>query len=627
MPLTSLEGPMQCRSARLFPLLGLVLAGACSADRTLAPSGDLSLAAGPGNPGNLTSTAVSPSQINLAWADLSSNENGFELQWSTAGPNGTFVPLTTTAANTSFYSNVSLASATEYCYRVRAFRITGRKTNYSAFSNTACATTEETPPPPPPPPGPTAPSGTNARPASSLVHTAQITWTDNSSDENGFRVERAPSADGPWALATTASANNTSHIDYGQPMEQQLCYRVVAFYTAGGESPSNVDCTYLPATPSGLTVTAASGAAVELSWTDNSAHEDSYDIERSETGGWPFTNVGSVGSDVTTFRDATVSANRTYTYRVWVSREGARAGASNQVTAITATDVPPAPSSVDVYPSGSTGIGVNWSDAAANETGFRIERSENGGAAWSPAGSVVANSSGFSDGGRTPERQVCYRVFAFNAVGDSPPSPMDCTVPPAAPTNLIATTAPGLAIDLTWTDNSSVEDGYTVLRWFDDCGGYYYYYCNRYYAPIADLAPNVTSYRDEGLGRAVAHSYVVVARKDGGTSDQSNEANAWSNLPSAAPSNVTATAVSRTQIDVAWSDNSTEEDSFVIARCTGTPAACEGVSFTSSFWVGANITSFSDTTAQPNTTYTYQVFAYNGHWTASTNRASATTPP
>lgn len=619
---------MRRTRAQLFvPFCALALILSCDKKSPFAPEDDPSLAALNGGTPTIVATTVSPSQIDLAWPDVSTNESGFEIQRATPGATGPFVSLALTPPNVTAYSDISLTASTQYCYRLRSFRTTGKKVTYSGFSTVSCATTQETPPPPPPPPGPTAPSNTDARPAGSLVHTARVTWTDNSSDENGFRVERAPSADGPWALATTASANNTSHIDYGQPMEQQLCYRVVAFYTAGGESPSNVDCTYLPATPSDLTVAAQSGTAVDLSWTDNSAHEDGYDIERAETGVWSFTTVGNVGTDVTTFRDATVSANRTYIYRVWVTREGARAGASNQVTAITATDVPPAPSSVDVFPFGSTGIAINWSDAAANETGFRIERSENGGAAWVAAGSVVANSSGFSDGGRTSERQVCYRVFAFNAVGDSPPSPMDCTVPPAAPTTLVATTAPGLAIDLTWTDNSSVEDGYTVLRWFEECGGYYYYYCNRYYAPIADLGPNVTSYRDEGLGPAVVHSYVVVARSDGGTSDQSNEANAWSNLPPAAPSNVAATAVSRTQIDVAWSDNSTDEDSFVIARCTGTPAACDGVSFTSSFWVGANITSFSDTSVQPNTTYTYQVFAYNGHWTASTNRASATTPP
>jgi fibronectin type 3 domain-containing protein len=617
-----MEVPMQCRTRRLFLLVGLmVLGSSCSPERAFAPGEEPSLANTPGIPGSLRGTAVSASQIDLAWSDVSSNESGFELHRA-PGANGVFLLLATTASNIASYSDISLSAATQYCYRVRAFRTTGQKTTYSAFSNTACATTQETPVPP----GPMAPSQTNARPAGSPVHSAQITWADNSVDENGFRVERAPSVDGPWALATRTSPNNTSHIDYGQPMEQQLCYRVVAFYTAGGESISNVDCTYLPETPSRLTVVTQSGTAVELKWKDSSAYNEGYDVERSETGGWPFTTIGSVGANDSTFRDATVSANRTYTYRVWVTREGVRAGASNEATAVTATDVPQAPPRLDAAPFSSTGISVGWDDASANETGFRVERSENGGATWAIAGSRPANITWFSENGRTPDQQVCYRVFAFNVVGDSPPSPTDCTAAPGAPTNLVATTAPGLAIDLNWTDNSSTEDGFEVRRYFRECGGYYYYYCREDYATIATLLPNVTSYRDAGLGAGVEHSYLVVAIKDGGGSDASNTASAWSNLPPDAPSNLTASAVSRAQIDLTWSANAADV-SFNILRCTGSAATCGNGGFTVSFWVGPNILTFSDTSVQPNTTYTYAVRADNGRLSDLSNKASATTLP
>ena len=615
------------RAPLLISLCALAVISSCDKKSPFEPDEDLALAALNGGVLRLNAAPVSHERINLSWPDASTNETGYELQRSTTGPTGSFELLIITSPSITAFSDAPLTAATEYCYRLRAFRITGKKTTYSAFSNTACAKTQDAPAPPPPPPGPAVPSGTNARPANSLFRTAQITWADNSADESGFRVERAPSVDGPWALAVTASPNNTSHIDYGQPLEQQLCYRVVAFYTAGGESPSNVDCTYLPSTPTALTVLAHTGAAVDLAWTDNSAYEEGYDIERSETGGWPFATVGSVGTNVTTFRDATVVPNRTYTYRVWVTREGARAGSSNEVAAVTATDVPQGPSRLDATPFSSTGISVGWDDASANETGFRVERSENGGATWVTAGSQPANVPGFSENGRTPDKQVCYRVFAFNAVGDSPPSPVGCAVPPAAPSNLVATTAPGLAIDLSWTDNSSVEDAYEVRRYVRECGGYYYYYCTEYYATIATLLPNVRSYHDAGLGGGVEHSYLVVAMKDGGSSDASNTASAWSNLPPEAPSNLTASAVSRAQIDLTWSGNTADGSTFLILRCTGSATTCGNAGFTASFWVDPNILRYSDTSVQPNTTYTYAVQTYNGRWSDLSNRATATTLP
>ena len=108
---------------------------------------------------------------------------------------------------------------------------------------------------------------------------------------------------------------------------------------------------------------------------------------------------------------------------------------------------------------------------------------------------------------------MCYQVFAFNAVGDSPASSMACTTPPAAPTDLVATLASdGQTVDLAWTDNSAVEDGYEV--WADDGYGDWY--------AIASLGPNATNFRYEGDPYAYSYGYAVVAVKDGGYSDYSN---------------------------------------------------------------------------------------------------------
>ena len=621
---------MHRRCARFFALFcAAVLFASCDEKSPFEPDDDLSLAALNGGTLRLNAGAASQDRIDLSWQDASTNETGYELQRSTTGANGSFTLLANLPSNLTSYSDRALTAATEYCYRVRAYRITGKKTTYSTFSNTACAKTQDTPAPPPPPPGPVAPSALNARPAGSLVHTAQITWTDNSADESGFRVQRASSPDGPWALATTAGSNATSHIDYGQPMEQQLCYRVVAFYTAGGESSSNVDCTYLPATPSDLTVAGQSAANVDLAWTDNSAYEDGYDVERLEDGVWTYTTVGHVDANVATFRDATISANGTYTYRVWVTREGARAGVSNTVTTVIATEVPAAPGWLTVVPDGSRSIVVNWENASTNETGFRVERSDNGGATWEIAGSRTANDAGFYDVGRTPEQRTCYRAFAFNSVGDSPSSPVGCTVPPAGPTNLVARTATsspttGFAIDLTWTDNSAVEDGYDIRLRFEYC----YFGCSEYYETIASVGANVTSYRDAGLSPGYYRTYTVVARANGGLSDPSNPATALSGSPPNAPSNLTATAVSRTQIDLVWTDNSLDEENFFVERCVGTQADCGDTGFSGLGWAsGPNATSFSDRSAQPNTTYTYRVFSYRSDVFLPSNTASATTPP
>ena len=89
-----------------------------------------------------------------------------------------------------------------------------------------------------------------------------------------------------------------------------------------------------------------------------------------------------------------------------------------------------------------------------------------------------------------------------------------------------------------------------------------------------------------------------------------------------APSGLSATAVSTTQINLAWADNSTDEDSFKIERCTG--FGC--INFIQIATVGANVTSYSSKGLTANTPYTYRVRAYNSVGdSAYSNTAAATT--
>lgn len=88
----------------------------------------------PNAPSNLTATAVSPTQINLAWTDNSDNESGFLIERCDGNGKCTnFVQIAQTAADVNVFSNVGLTAGTNYTYRVRAFNAVGN----SPYSNTA----------------------------------------------------------------------------------------------------------------------------------------------------------------------------------------------------------------------------------------------------------------------------------------------------------------------------------------------------------------------------------------------------------------------------------------------------------------------------------------------------------
>jgi predicted phage tail protein len=90
--------------------------------------------------------------------------------------------------------------------------------------------------------------------------------------------------------------------------------------------------------------------------------------------------------------------------------------------------------------------------------------------------------------------------------------------------------------------------------------------------------------------------------------------------PPAAPVSLTATAISSNRMDLAWSDNSTNEDGFAIERSTN------GVNFNQITTLGANATGYSDLGVTASTTYFYRVRAFNNTgFSGYSNTASATT--
>jgi hypothetical protein len=90
----------------------------------------------------------------------------------------------------------------------------------------------------------------------------------------------------------------------------------------------------------------------------------------------------------------------------------------------------------------------------------------------------------------------------------------------------------------------------------------------------------------------------------------------------AAPTNLIATTVSKSAIDLAWSDNSSNEQGFRIERCTGTTCT----NFVEVAVVGADVSSYSDTNLTKKLTYRYRVRAYNSNGTSDySNIATAVT--
>jgi len=176
----------------------------------------------PMEPNNVAAAAISSSQINLSWTDRSDNETGFKIERKTGS--GSYSQIATVPANTTTYSNTGLSPLTTYTYRVRAYNASGD----SGFSNEASATTLES--------TPAAPSNLTATAVSS--NQINLSWTDNSSNETGFRIERRTGS-GSYSEIATVPANTITYSDTGLSSLTTYTYRVLAFNIVGASDYSS----------------------------------------------------------------------------------------------------------------------------------------------------------------------------------------------------------------------------------------------------------------------------------------------------------------------------------------------------------------------------------------------------
>lgn len=456
---------------------------------------------------------------------------------------------------------------------------------------------------------PTAPTSLTA----TTISASQInlSWTDNSINESGFKIYRKAGNSTTWTLVSTVGVNISAYQNTGLTSGTTYTYYVVATNIAG-DSPATNEASAttpaLPSTPISLKATAASTTQINLSWTDTSNNETGFRVRArtSPTGSWSI--IGTVTQNITTFQISGLTTGQTYYYAVTSFNSSGESPLSNQASATTVSaNVPAAPSELTAVATSSTQVTLTWVDNSNNETGFRVSRKTAAEGVWRVIGTLAAGTRTARNSGLTAGTAYVFRIVSYNSSGESDSSnEATVTTPlavPAPPSTLEAAAISSSRINLTWVDNSSNEAGFKIYRRTASSSAW---------SSIGSVEANVNSFQNLGLDPSITYSYRVTAWNSGGESSASNEVSATTpslngEAAPTAPSGLQGTAISTSQVSLAWVDTSTNETGFLIQRRAGANDSWTTVGTTP-----PNTTTFVNSELLSNTTYSFRIRAING---------------
>lgn len=187
-------------------LTGTVLmAGRINANNSINPPANA-----PDGPSDLQAVSASASRIELGWTDHASDESGFKIARATAS-GGLFSHVATVAADVGSYADTGLIDGMSYDYRVRAFNAAGDSAPSEDNATTPLA----------------APTNLSANVVSSSR--IDLSWTDHSTVESGFRIEQKTGAGGTYTETAVVATDVNTYSSTRLEASTTYYYRVKAY--------------------------------------------------------------------------------------------------------------------------------------------------------------------------------------------------------------------------------------------------------------------------------------------------------------------------------------------------------------------------------------------------------------
>jgi fibronectin type 3 domain-containing protein len=450
---------------------------------------------------------------------------------------------------------------------------------------------------------------------------SQIRVTYLSSNFSGYAGGLAP----VWWPISAIDMANPSKVNYGPAQ----IYDIEAY--GPGSSMTITTPPIAPNAPTGVTATVKSGTSVALAWiasTDSSTTSQisGYNIFR---GGTQVNTAPIIG---TSYTDTSAAYGTSYSYTVQAVDNASPANLSPQSVVASVTTYPkPSTPVLTTTATNSSTVTLNWT--ASVDTGgpgiaaYYITRT-NG--TTTLKFTVNSPALTYVDSSVSPNTAYSYTIQSADTVaGLSVISLPSSVTTPSSPD----TTAPSVpAISIGSSLYNSVTINWTAS--IDNVGGSglasYTLYRNG--AVISTLNSSTLTYLDNTVSPSTAYNYTVSATDNAGNTSAKSLA-AITTTPAkpiifpTAPSNLTGSATTATSTKLSWIASTDTGGpglvGYYILRTTSGSSTAVNIGNTASL-------NYTDNTAAPSTTYSYQIQAYDSanppNVSPSSNSLNLTTP-
>lgn len=562
--------------------------------------------------------------VTLGWTDNSNNEDDFIIERSTDGTS--FSEIGRAAQNATTYSDATVQSNTTYFYRVVASN--AFNTGASSVVNIAIGDVLS------------APVNLAATASSDQII---LTWEESNTSETGYAVYRAlSSAPSSFEFLFKTQPNEVSYIDVSVAPKTSYIYKLRAIAVNSSDNSdfsTSITVTtkgLLPVPPSSLNATTLSQTEILIEWKDNASNETAYQLYWSATGDvGSFNLLVSLPPDTEEFIHSGLTSKTSYYYQLRANSTEGASNFTNIVTATTLSNVPEAPSELVVTPKSGSELELEWVDNSSKENGFIIYRTTEQFGNFSIVDTVAANSTSYADTGLTDNTTYFYFVRAFNGDGNSedrsnvasgktanvPLVPVSVQVTPTGPNTVTITwganTAPSaireangykievaniLGLPLGQRKTSAFVNGQRVFRTTED---------ELVFQQVATVDASTRSFTLQNLTANQKYIVRVRAFNENGNSPYSTASSGSTLIDNtkqkpSAPSNLVTESVSRSEIDLTWQDNSSNELIFKIERKLKGETDWQEIGL-----VLGGTNSYSSIDLLPDTLYSYRVRASN----------------